>query len=92
MLGAFAEFERNMNRRRQAEGIALARAAGKYKGRGRALTPDQIEEARRLLSEGVPKAKVARHLGVSRQTLYSALSGEGVYSEEAQPLKVAALH
>lgn len=73
MMGAVAEFERSLIRERQAEGIAIAKARGVYKGRAKALSEDQIGEARRLVCEGFSKAKVARDLGVSRQTLYTAL-------------------
>lgn len=74
VMGAFAEFERSLIRERQAEGIALAKANGVYKGRKPALSAEQVAEARQRVSEGVPKAVVARDLGVSRQTLYTALS------------------
>jgi DNA invertase Pin-like site-specific DNA recombinase len=75
LLGAFAEFERAIIRSRQAEGIAKAKRAGVYKGRAKALTDDQIAAARERLAAGVAKAAVARDLGVSRTTLYAALSG-----------------
>lgn len=74
VMGAFAEFERSLIRERQAEGIALAKAKGVYRGRKPALTPDQVAKARQRVADGIPKAAVARDLGVSRQTLYSALS------------------
>lgn len=74
LLGAFAEFERSIIRERQAEGIALAKAAGKYKGRTRALDDEQLECARTQIAAGVPKARVARELGVDRTTLYRALA------------------
>lgn len=74
VLGAFAEFERNLIRERQAEGIKIARAAGKYRGRPRALSDDQVSEARRLLSDGVPKTRIASTLGVDRSTLYRAFA------------------
>lgn len=45
MVGAFAEFERSMIKRRQAEGIALAKERGVYKGRPRAVTDEQIQES-----------------------------------------------
>lgn len=75
ILGAFAEFERNLIKERQAEGIRIAKAAGKYRGRARALSSEQVEEARHQIAAGVPKAKVARDLGVNRSTLYRAISG-----------------
>lgn len=73
VMGAFAEFERSLIRERQAEGIAIAKVKGVYAGRKPALGAEQVAEAVRRISEGVPKAKVARDLGVSRQTLYAAL-------------------
>jgi DNA invertase Pin-like site-specific DNA recombinase len=74
ILGGIAEFERALIRERQAEGIALAKERGVYKGRKPSLNAEQIQQARDFVSAGVPKAEVARRLGVSRQTLYTALS------------------
>ncbi|WP_375537782.1 recombinase family protein [Curtobacterium sp. MCBD17_030] len=74
LLGAFAEFERTLIRERQREGIRLARTAGKYKGRTRKLTDDQIADARLRVSKGIPKAVVARELGIDRTTLYRMLA------------------
>src|SRR5262245_7917433 len=75
MLAAVAEFERGLAKERQREGIALAKAKGKYKGRKKALTPEQTREAIALANAGVPKADLARRFNVSRQTLYSYLRG-----------------
>lgn len=74
MLAAFAEFERSLIRERQAEGIRIAKAEGKYRGRAKKLTPTQMDEIQQLLSHGVPKAEIARRYGVNRATLYRALS------------------
>lgn len=74
ILGSFAEFERAIIRERQAEGIALAQKAGKYRGRKRALSAEQIDEARIRIGAGESKAAVARELGVARTTLYAALN------------------
>lgn len=74
ILGAFAEFERNLIRERQAEGIRLAKAAGKYRGRNPSLSIDQIAKAQAQVAAGVPKSRVARELGVDRSTLYRALA------------------
>ena len=73
ILGSFAEFERALIRERQAEGIAIAKRAGKYKGRKRALSPGQVQELRQRVSAGESKAALAREFGVSRPTLYRAL-------------------
>ncbi len=80
VLAAMAQLERSVIRERQAEGIAAAKAAGTYKRAAR-LSSQQVGEARERLAAGVSKASVARDLGVSRQTLYAALKGEGVYAE-----------
>ena len=80
VLAAVAEFERELIKERQREGIALARAKGKYQ-RGPKLSSEQLEEGRRLIDEGVPKTRVAARLGVSRWTLADALAGRGVYGE-----------
>ena len=63
MLGVFAEFETNLRRERQMEGIAKAEARGVYKGRKASIN---VEEVRRLLAEGVRPSAVARQLGISR--------------------------
>lgn len=73
LLGSFAQFERSIIRERQAEGIRAAKARGVYQGRAPWVDADGIAQARGLISEGVPKAKIARRLGVDRTTLYRAL-------------------
>lgn len=80
VMGSVAAFERAMIRERQAEGIALAKQRGVYKGRARRLSPQQIEQARQRVEAGVPVARVAREAGVSRQTLYNALTAKGAYA------------
>lgn len=74
MLGAFAEFERALIRERQAEGIRIAKAAGKYAGRKRGLTDEQVEKIRELAAQGVPKSRIARQFGVDRSTIYRSMS------------------
>lgn len=73
VMGAFAEFERELIRERQLEGIALAKQRGAYQGRKKALSPRQAATLRQKVSEGHPKAKVAREYGISRETLYQYL-------------------
>lgn len=80
ILAAVAQLERATIRERQAEGIAIAKRKGVYE-RAPKLTPDQIAHARERVEADVPKAKVARDLGVSRQTLYAALNRTGKYAE-----------
>jgi DNA invertase Pin-like site-specific DNA recombinase len=75
VMGAVAEFERAIIRERQAEGIRIAKSKGVYKGRAVSLTADQLEEAKKMVVAGVPKAKVARELKCSRETLYKYLRG-----------------
>lgn len=79
VLAAMAQLERATIRERQAEGIAIAKKKGVY-ARTKRLTPEQIAEARERVEAGVAHARVARELGVSRTTLYAALSGSGAYA------------
>ena len=73
VLGAVAQFERDLIRERQREGIEIAKKKGKFRGRKRALTEQQILDAQRRIAAGETKASVARALGVSRDTLYRSL-------------------
>lgn len=70
VMGAFAEFERALIRKRQREGIALAKQRGVYRGRKKALAADQVAELRRRAGAGEQKATLAREYGISRETLY----------------------
>ena len=67
MLGVFAEFETNLRRERQAEGIVAAKKRGIYKGR-----PPKIDrnEIRQRLKQGHGPTQIARDLGISRGTVY----------------------
>ena len=73
MLAAIAEFERDMIKERQAEGIAIAKREGKYKGRAQKKLDNiaQIAEKKKM---GVAVAKLAKEAGVSRPTLYRLLN------------------
>lgn len=71
VMGAFAEFERQIIRERQAEGIAQAKARGVYKGRKPALTAGQAAQLAARADAGESVAALAREFGVSRQTIYS---------------------
>ena len=72
ILAAFAEFERRRIKERQAEGIAIAKAKGKYQ-QPLKLSPKDIEQAQVMIDMGIPKTQVAATFEVSRQTLYTAL-------------------
>lgn len=73
LLGGIAEFEREIIRERQAEGIALAKKKGKYAGRPRKLTDTQRSAIRERAGAGEAKAALAREYGVTRDTIYAAL-------------------
>jgi len=72
LLAAIADFERSKIRERQAEGIAIAKAKGKY-ARQPKLTDEDIEQIEVLLELGHEKTEIARQFQVSRQTIYNAL-------------------
>ena len=78
VMGAFAQFERDLIRERQREGIALAKLReGAYVGRKHCLNPGQAKELRRRVAEGESKTALAGELGISRQTLYRYAAGAG---------------
>ncbi len=82
ILAAVAQLERSIIRERQAEGIAIARAAGKY-DRAPKLSPDEARQVRELAAMGVPKTAIARKLNCSRHTVYAVLDRIGKYSGAA---------
>lgn len=72
LLGSVAEFEREVMLERQREGIAKAKAAGKYKGRKPTARMKEAE-INRLRSLGVGATEIANQLGVSRASVYRVL-------------------
>jgi DNA invertase Pin-like site-specific DNA recombinase len=74
ILGGVAEFERSLIRERQREGIAVAKVNGVYRGRKKALTVAQVAEIRSRAAARESKTSLAAEFGVSRQTLYQALT------------------
>ena len=73
VMGAFAEFERALLKERQREGITLAKQRGAYRGRKKLFTPADVIQLKARVAAGESKAKVARDLGISRETLYQYL-------------------
>jgi DNA invertase Pin-like site-specific DNA recombinase len=72
MLGAIAQFERELMLERQREGIAKAKAEGKYKGRAptaRAKAPQVL----RLHGEGIGPTEIAKRIGIGRASVYRIL-------------------
>jgi DNA invertase Pin-like site-specific DNA recombinase len=70
MLGVFAEFETNLRRERQMEGIAAAKSRGVYKGRKPHV---DVAEICRLRSEGIGATDIAKRLSIGRASVYRAL-------------------
>lgn len=73
MLGVFAEFETNLRRERQMEGIAKAKAAGVYAGKGRPASVP-AERVRELRDQGLGPSAIAKELGISRMSVHRALN------------------
>jgi len=70
MLGVFAEFETNLRRERQLEGIAKAKAKGVYRGRKASIDAEQI---RKLRAAGNGATQIARELKIGRASVYRLL-------------------
>lgn len=75
MIGAIATFEREMMLERQAEGIALAKLKGKYKGR-KATARNQSQEVIELLGKGLTKPEISRQLGIGITSIYRIIRTE----------------
>lgn len=71
MLGVFAEFETNLRRERQMEGIAAAKARGVYRGRKPSIDPAEVY--RLYTIEKMGATAIARQLGIGRASVYRAL-------------------
>jgi len=70
MLGVFAEFETNLRRERQLEGIAKAKAQGVYKGRKAAIDAERVRELR---ASGMGPSDIAKALKIGRASVYRLL-------------------
>jgi DNA invertase Pin-like site-specific DNA recombinase len=70
MLGVFAEFETNLRRERQLEGIAKAKAAGVYKGRPASIEASRVRE---LKSQDMRPTDIAKALKIGRASVYRVL-------------------
>ena len=71
MLGVFAEFETNLRRERQLEGVAAAKLRGAYSGRKKII--DDAEIQRLHFEEKIRPTEIARSLGIGRTSVYRAI-------------------
>ncbi|MDX1068973.1 DNA invertase Pin-like site-specific DNA recombinase [Sinorhizobium medicae] len=84
MFAAFAEFERDLMKERQKEGIAKAKAEQKYKGRkptARAKAGEAIE----LFRQGRSVSEIAKAVGIGRGSVYRALEAAGLKDSSSSP-------
>ena len=72
ILGSFAEFEADIRRERQMEGIAKAKERGVYRGRKPSIDPKEVAKA---LAAGESPTAVAKRLGVARSSVYRVAAG-----------------
>ena len=72
MLGVFAEFETNLRRERQLEGIASAKLRGVYKGRKPSIDPAKIKK---MKADGMGPSAIAKALKIGRASVYRVLGG-----------------
>ena len=83
IMGAVAEFERDLIRERTRAGMAAARRRGKRIGRPRVYVP--LTKARALMGQGLSQREVAERLGVARATLKKALVEKGPSGTQSDP-------
>jgi DNA invertase Pin-like site-specific DNA recombinase len=84
MLGVFAEFETNLRRERQLEGIQQAKAKGVYKGRKPSI---DVAKVKALRDAGMGPAAIAKELKMARSSVYRVL---GCSSSRGQSLPACA--
>jgi len=70
MLGVFGEFETNLRKERQMEGIAKAKEKGVYKGRKHSVDVERVKE---LHDSGLGASAIAKEMGIGRASVYRAL-------------------
>ena len=70
MLGVFGEFETNLRKERQMEGIAKAKEKGVYKGRKPSVDVEKVKELR---DSGLGASAIAKEMGIGRASVYRAL-------------------
>ena len=73
VMGALAEMERELIVERTRAGLSAAREKGRIGGRRRIMTPDVVERAKRMLTNGATRYQVALVLDISVKTLYRYL-------------------
>lgn len=71
MLGVFAEFETNLRKERQLDGIAKAKASGVYKGRKPSINVDEVKRLRD--QEGLGATEIAKRMRIARTSVYRVL-------------------
>lgn len=76
VMASFAEFERELIRERQREGVQIAKSKGLYRGRKREMTEERIQEIYTRIAAGESKAQIAKAMEISRDTLYRYLRNE----------------
>jgi DNA invertase Pin-like site-specific DNA recombinase len=84
VIGAIACFERELMLERQREGIAKAKADGKYRGR-KPTARAKADEIKTLKAAGIRPTDIARRLGIGRASVYRVLGAEIPESRSAPP-------
>ena len=82
VLGSVAQFEREIMLERQREGIAKAKAAGKYKGRAPTARA-KADEVRELSATGASMGDIAKKLGIGKGSVHRILKTAGAAPEAA---------
>ena len=70
MLSVFAEFESNLRRERQMDGIKIAKQQGKFRGR---VTKINLKEIQKLKNEGLGATEIAKKMDIDRTSVYRLL-------------------
>lgn len=77
IVAVFAQLRVDTIRQNTLDGLARARAQGRVGGRPVVMTPERVDQARRMNADGLAQREIARILGVSRSSVQRALASEG---------------
>jgi DNA invertase Pin-like site-specific DNA recombinase len=87
LIGAIAQFERELMLERRREGIAKAKASGKYRGRAPTARA-KLDQIRAHQSQGIGASEIARRLGIGRASVYRLLGSQPAALDTYLPARV----
>ena len=80
VMASISQLERELISERTKDGLEQAKKRGRVGGRPRAMSDSQIENAKKLLKDGVPAKVIAEDLNINIKTFYSYIPASSLYT------------